>query len=60
MEPQIPLIVEELYPYFVTGPNPNFWPDHLKADPIQAHGLWAFYQGLRLGIQLADGCLEKQ
>lgn len=26
---------------------------------IQDHALWAFYQGLRLGVQLSDACLEK-
>ena len=57
MEPQIPFVVEELYRYFVMKPNPRLWPDHIQ-DPIQGHGLWAFYQGLRLGIQLADSCLE--
>lgn len=59
MEPQIPNIVENLYYYFVTEPNPEFWPDHLRHDPLKGHSLWAFYQGLRLGIQLTDACLEK-
>lgn len=56
---KIPMIVQSLYPYFVTEPNPEFWPDHLKKNPVQGHGLWAFYQGLRLGVQLTDACLEK-
>ena len=59
MEPEIPLIVETLYRFFVTEPNPKFWPDQLHSDPIQGHGLWSFYQGLRLGVQLADASLEK-
>lgn len=59
MEPQIPFIIETLYPYFVPEPIPEYWPDHLRGDPIRAHGLWAFYQGLQLGLQLADACLEK-
>ncbi len=59
MRPEIPFIVQVLYPYFVTEPNPAFWPDDLKDDPVQSHALWAFYQGLRLGVQLTDACLEK-
>lgn len=58
MDNQIPLIVDTLYRYFVTEPNPQFWPDHLKSEPIMAHGLWAFYQGLRLGLQISGACLE--
>ena len=53
MENEIPNIVDELYRYFVTQP------DHLQSSPIQGHGLWSFYQGLRLGMQLTDACLEK-
>ena len=59
MEPHIPIIVEMLYKYFVTQPDPSFWPDHLNADPVHGHGLWSFYQGLQLGIQLMDASLEK-
>lgn len=59
MEPRIPFIIEALYPYFVPEPLPKYWPDHLRDDPVRAHGLWAFYQGLQLGFQLADACLEK-
>ena len=59
MEPEIPTIVEELYRHFVTEPNPKFWPEHFRHDPVRGHGLWAFYQGLRLGVQLTDASLEK-
>ena len=59
MEPQIPMIVETLYRYFVTQPDSSFWPDYLKKEPVQGYGLWSFYQGLCLGIQLTDACLEK-
>ena len=58
MNPEIPLVVDALYRYFVPEPNPRFWPDYIR-DPVQGHGLWSFYQGLRLGIQLSDACLEK-
>ena len=59
MECAIPVIVEELYRYFVTEPNPSFWPECIRNDPVKGHGLWAFYQGLQLGMQMADACLEK-
>ena len=55
----IPILVDELYRYFVTQPDPRFWPDYIQ-DPVQGHGLWSFYQGLRLGVRLSDACLEKQ
>lgn len=55
----IPTIVEELYRYFVSQPDPRFWPDYFKKEPVQGHGLWAFYQGLQLGMQLTATCLEK-
>ena len=59
MEPEIPMVVELLYGYFVTAPNPDFWPEYLRKDPVRGHGLWSFYQGVQLGVQLADACLEK-
>ncbi len=59
MQNEIPFIVQDLYQNFVTPPNPNLWPDDMKDDPVQGHALWAFYQGLRLGAQLTDACLEK-
>ncbi len=55
----IPLVVEDLYRYFVPLPNPDFWPAYFQDDPVRGHGLWSFYQGLQLGIQLTDACLEK-
>lgn len=59
MESEIPVIVEELYRYFVTQPDPRFWPDYLKEEPIQGHGLWSFYQGLQLGMQMTTACLDQ-
>lgn len=58
MDNQIPDIVEALYPYFVMSPDPARWPDYLQDDPIKGHGLYAFYQGLRLGLQIAAAGLE--
>ena len=59
MDYEIPTIADQLYRYFVTQPDSRFWPDYFKKDPIQGHGLWSFYQGLQLGMQLTDACLEK-
>lgn len=58
MDIQIPVVVEELYHAAVTEPDPHFWPDYLKDSPVQGHGLWSFYRGLRLGLQLSTACLE--
>ena len=59
MKEEIPIIVEALYRYFVTSPDPRFWPDYLKKEPVQGHGLWSFFQGLKLGMQLSAACLEQ-
>lgn len=58
MEPQIPIIIEQLYAYFVTEPDPALWPDYLRDVPVKGHGLWSFYQGLKLGLQVSNACLE--
>ena len=59
MDQNIPTIIDALYRYFVTEPDPRFWPDYFRHDPVQRHGLWSFYQRLRLGIQLSAACPEK-
>ena len=59
MQNEIPFVVQDLYLNFVSQPNPDFWPDDMRDDPVRGHALWAFYQGLRLGVQLGDACLEK-
>ena len=58
MEDKIPLVIQELYPCYVTEPTPSFWPDHLKDNPVKGHSLWAFYQGLQLGFSLSLACRE--
>ena len=58
MEENIPVIVDELYRYFVTEPNPRLWPAQIQ-DPKQGHGLGSCSQGQRLGIQLGDAGLER-
>ena len=59
MNGDIPAVVELIYRAVVPGPNPNFWPEHLKGNPTLAHSMWTFYQGLKMGIQLGAACLEK-
>lgn len=57
MDNEIPNIVELLYYAMVTGPDKRLWPEHLRDDPVKAHGLWSFYSGLRMGLQLGAACL---
>ena len=57
METQIPIIVDVLYRYFVTHPNPAFWPEYIREDPVVAH---SFYRGLCLGMQVSGACLDTQ
>ena len=59
MKKPIPEVVDELYGHFVVPPNPAFWPEYIAHDPVKAHGLYSFYQGLLLGLQLADACREE-
>lgn len=58
MEHKIPDVVDELYSYFVPPPNPEFWPEYMADDPVRGHGLWSFYQGLQLGLRLAEACRD--
>ena len=59
MNGEIPLIVELIYRAMVPGPNPDFWPEGLKDDPLTGHSMWTFYRGLQLGIQLILECLRE-
>lgn len=59
MNDQIPIIVEELYNAFVGEPKPIFWPEYLQKVPVRGHGLWPFYQGLQVGVQIAAACLDQ-
>lgn len=58
MDLKIPTIIEELYLGLYPGPDPNQWPEHLRDDPVRAHGMLSFYRGLQLGIRLAAACLD--
>jgi hypothetical protein len=60
MEYKIPPVIDELYRYFVTEPDPQCWPEYVRNNPTLAHGLWSFYQGLCLGMQLSEACREQQ
>lgn len=53
MESPIPLIVEELYNYFAAPEVQRGYPPNQPQTP---HGLWAFYQGLCIGMQLTAAC----
>lgn len=59
MDIEIPMVVELLYYGMVSGPDPRLWPERLRDDPVRGHGLWSFYSGLRMGLQLGSACLEK-
>ena len=59
MKEEIPLVIEELYLQFSPGPMPDFWPEYLREDPIRGHGMWSFYQGLKLGLRLSTACLDQ-
>ncbi len=56
MAGEIPKIIELLYRGMVPGPNPKFWPEHLKDDPLLAHSMWTFYFGLQMGLELGSVC----
>lgn len=56
--PPIPAVSEDLYRHFVMPPDPERWPDYLRNDPMKGYSLYAFHQGLRLGLQLAAAGLE--
>lgn len=58
MHEPIPSIICELYTCFSVDPNPEFWPDYLQKDPVKGHGLYSFYLGLQLGLQIAAAGLE--
>ncbi len=54
----IPAIICDLYRYFSVGPDPKLWPDYLQDDPVNGHGLYSFYLGIQMGLQIAAAGLE--
>ena len=56
---EIPFVVELLYGDFVMPPDPKRWPEWVCGDPVKGHSLYAFYQGLTLGLSLSSACLDR-
>ncbi len=50
----IPEVVEQLYYNWVTIPDPEDWAEYIGKNPVLAQGLYSFYQGLCLGMNLSD------
>ena len=59
MNNEIPMLVEELYYEYAHELTPNNWPCGFEGNPVQGHGLWSFYQGLKLGMRLSAICLDQ-
>lgn len=59
MDNEFPVIVEELYYALVGEVSPSLWPEEFRDNPVRGHGMWSFYQGLQVGMQLAAACLDK-
>ena len=52
----IPEVVEQLYYDWVTIPAPEDWAEYIGKNPVLAQGLYSFYQGHTLGINLSNAC----
>ena len=55
---EIPDIIDELYRAWVPAPAPRLWPEYLREDPIRGYGMFCFYRGLALGLQLGEACRQ--
>ena len=53
---EIPEVIETLYHCWVSIPDSQCWPDYLRDGPAFAQEIYAFYQGLCLGLQMAEAC----
>ena len=51
---EIPEVVEQLYYNWVSIPDPKEWPEYLGQNAALAQGLYSFYQGLCLGMDLSE------
>ena len=49
---EIPDIIDLLYHAWIPSPDPRQWPEYLRQDPVRGYGLYCFYQGIALGLQL--------
>ncbi len=47
------LLMDELYFALIGGPHRDQWPEYLEDSPVQAHGMYCFREGVRLGLLLA-------
>ena len=56
MDQEFPIIIEELYNAFVGQPQPFLWPERLRDVPLRGHGMWAFFRGLQIGMQITAAC----
>ena len=56
---EIPYLVEELYYHYSHNLVPESWVGGFEDNPVQGHGLWSFYQGLKLGMRLSAICLDQ-
>ena len=59
MKEEIPYLVEELYYQYSHELVPESWVGGFEDNPAQGHGLWSFYQGLKLGMRLSAICLDQ-
>ncbi|MBD5118704.1 MAG: hypothetical protein HDT37_06290 [Clostridiales bacterium] len=59
MKEEIPFLVEDLYYHYSHKLVPESWVGGFEDNPVQGHGLWSFYQGLKLGIRLSAACLDQ-
>ena len=57
MKQEIPYLVEELYYQYSHQLVQESWVNGLEDNPVHGHGMWSFYQGLRLGMRLSAACL---
>ena len=57
---EIPVVVELLYYDCVPMPPSEEWCAEHQLSPLCAHGLHAFYAGLKLGMRLSAACLDLQ
>ena len=55
---EIPDVIDLLYHAWIPDPDPGQWPEYLREDPVRGYGLYCFYQGIALGLQLEEACRE--
>ena len=53
---EIPEVIQQLYHAWIPAPDPGQWPEYLREDPVRGYGLYCFYQGIALALQLGEAC----